>query len=130
MELAILLVPLMVLAFGTTETGRALYYYNTLLKATRDAARYASMSAGAAQDAQAVCHAVYGQSCGSTLVPLVPGLEPANVRISHRTQSTGSGAVDVVTVTIQRYAFTPVIGWPVGSLTFGDISCTMRQAAS
>jgi hypothetical protein len=39
-EFAILLPLLLLIVFGITEFGRALYAYNTLVKATRDAARY------------------------------------------------------------------------------------------
>lgn len=39
-ELAFILVPLLVLCFGIVEVGRALNYYNGVVKATRGAARY------------------------------------------------------------------------------------------
>jgi len=42
-ELALIMVPMLVLCFGVVEVGRALYYYNGLVKATRSAARYLTM---------------------------------------------------------------------------------------
>ena len=42
LEFAFLLVPLLASAFGITEFGRALYYYDTLAKAVRDATRLMS----------------------------------------------------------------------------------------
>ena len=41
-EMAILLMPLIFIVFGITEFGRAFYQFNTVTKATRDAARYLS----------------------------------------------------------------------------------------
>lgn len=39
-RLAILLIPLVILAFGIIEYGRAIYTYNALTKSVRDAARF------------------------------------------------------------------------------------------
>lgn len=41
-EFGILLIPLVLLAFGITEYGRAMYQYNALGKSVRSAARYLS----------------------------------------------------------------------------------------
>ena len=41
-EFALLLTPLVLMVFGTTELGRAIYTYNTLDKTVRDAARHLS----------------------------------------------------------------------------------------
>ena len=69
-EFAIVVAPLMLLALGVAEFGHALYQYEALTKATRDATRYLSMylpTDPAYPIASAQCLAVYGSSaCPST----------------------------------------------------------------
>ena len=135
-ELGILLIPLVMLAFGITEFGRALFQYNTLAKSTRDAARYLSQQGpGDSGDIAAAKNiAVYGNPGGSGS-PLVPGLTTGNISVcdsvtcpaTHALQPTGSGAVNLVTVTVTGYGFTSLVPFVVPSLTFNDISTTMRQ---
>ncbi|HEU4846404.1 MAG TPA: TadE/TadG family type IV pilus assembly protein [Burkholderiaceae bacterium] len=136
-ELAFLIIPLLLLTFGTTEYGRAVYQYNTLAKASRDAARYLSEQApGDAIDlAAAKCLAVYGDPDCTNTVPLAPGLTTAMVSIcdstscpsTHQNQATGSGVINLVTVTISGYPFTSLVPFIAPSVTFNDISTTMRQ---
>jgi hypothetical protein len=146
-EFGILIIPLTLMLFGLTEYGRAIYQYNTLVKATRDATRYLSTLAPGSGWAEAQCLARYGKTaCGGT--PLVPGLEEGKAEVvicdaidatkctaPHALVSTGSGAVNLVTVTISGYQFQSLINFPLAGLsvgapdiTFGDISNTMRQA--
>jgi hypothetical protein len=145
-EFGILIIPLTLMLFGLTEYGRAIYQYNTLVKATRDATRYLSTVAPGSGWAEAECLARYGKTaCGGT--PLVPGLEEDQVEVSicdasvtacaatHALVPTGSGTVNLVTVTISGFEFKSLINFPIGGLnagapdiTFGDISNTMRQA--
>lgn len=141
-ELGILMTVLLPLAFGTSELGRAMYQYNTLAKASRDAARYLSGQGpgDAAELTVARCLAVYGNT-GCSGTPLAPGLTTAMVAVcdssncagSHQNQATGSGVINLVTVTISGYVFTPVVPLNVfsnataASLTFSPISTTMRQ---
>ncbi|MGB0129791.1 MAG: TadE family protein, partial [Rhodocyclaceae bacterium] len=63
-EFGLLLIPLVLLAFGITEYGRALYQYNALGKAARSAVRHLSEHApgDAAQATTATCLAVYGNT--------------------------------------------------------------------
>jgi Flp pilus assembly protein TadG len=141
-ELAILTTVLVPLTLGVTELGRAMYQYNSLIKATRDAARYLSGQApGDATDIGiAQCLAVYGKrTCDGA--PLLPGLTTSMVTVcdstncagTHASQATGSGVINLVTVTITGYTFTPVLPLPIftnltgTTLTFSDISTTMRQ---
>ncbi|MGE5469746.1 MAG: TadE/TadG family type IV pilus assembly protein [Bacteroidota bacterium] len=135
-ELAILLIPLVLLAFGITEYGRAMYQYNALAKGVRSAVRQLSeYSAGdATQIGIAKCLAVYGNyTCSGA--PVAPGLTTAMVSVcdttncagTHLNQSTGSGVVNLVTVTISDYPFISLVPSLVPNLTFGDISATMRQ---
>lgn len=135
-ELAILLTFVLVpLLFGMTEFGRALYQYNGLTKATRDAARFLSARGPGdpADIGSAQCMTVYGnQTCTGT--PLVPNLTTAMVSVcdssncpSHLSQPTGSGVINLVTVTVSGYPFTSLAPFFVPDITFGDISTTMRQ---
>lgn len=134
-ELALLIFPLVLLAFGMSEYARAIYQYNTLTKATRDAARFlSSQSPGDPNDiATAKCLAVYGnRSC--TLPALVPDLTMSMVSVcdstncaDHQAQSTGSGVINLVSVRIDGYAFTSLVPLRVPDMTFGRISTTMRQ---
>jgi Flp pilus assembly protein TadG len=147
-EFAILLIPLLVIATGITEFGRAMYYYNTIAKVARDAARLMSTQTPTDPDypgltSRATCTAVYGnQACSGA--PLVPGLTTAMVSIcdrascpgTHANVPTGTGVINLVTFTIggpnnpypfQSLApFTPAL-FGVASFNFGPIGVTMRQ---
>lgn len=141
-ELGILMAVLLPLTFGTTELGRAIYQYNTLCKASRDAARYlSSQGPGDAADiAIAQCLAVYGNMACTGSV-LAPGLTAAMVEVcdssncpgTHQNQPTGSGVINLVTVTINGYQFTPAVPFNLfgalngATLDFSPISTTMRQ---
>ncbi len=136
-ELAILMTFVLVpLAFGMTEFARAVYQYNALTKATRDATRFLSgQGPGDATDAlTAKCLTVYGnKTCTGT--PIVPYLTIAMVTVcdsiscaaTHQNQATGSGVMNLVTVTITGYPFTSLVPLIVPSMSFGAISTTMRQ---
>ncbi|MGE5523483.1 MAG: TadE/TadG family type IV pilus assembly protein [Rhodospirillaceae bacterium] len=135
-EMGIVLIPLVTLVFGITELGRAFYQYNSLAKATRDAARYLSAQGpGDADDiAVAKCMVVYGNSTcsGSALVPgltvsQVSVCDASNCASTHGAQTTGSGVVNLVTVSVVGYSFTSIVPFVVPNLTFNDIGTTMRQ---
>ena len=134
-ELALLLSPLALMVFGTTELGRAIYSYNTLDKTVRDATRHLSQHGpgDAAVAAEARCLAVTGTTdCSGTAV--VPGLTVAMVTIcdaslcpsTHANQLTGLGSVNLVTSGILNYPFTSVVAFVVPSMNFNNISVTMR----
>lgn len=134
-ELALLLTPLVLMVFGTTELGRAIYSYNTLDKTVRDAARHLSQHGpGDATIAdEARCLAVYGTTdCSGT--PVAPGLTTAMVSIcdatlcpgTHANQLTGLGSVNLVTASIQNYPYTSVVTFVVPSMSFNNIAVTLR----
>lgn len=156
-EFSFVLVPLLVLAFGITEFGRAMYEYNIVAKATRDAARYLSThGAGAATlDASnntsthinAACIAVYGNK-GCTGAKLLPQLSTSSVEIcdalttsaascsgkSFQNVATGTGVINLVSVTVSGYTFQSYVNGSIAGLTLGtpnitfsSISTTMRQ---
>ena len=145
-EFAILLPILLLIVFGITEFGRAMYSYNTIVKASRDAARYVmSQQPGGAADAEAKCLAVYGiTNCtGTTLPPFAPGLELATVSICDWKRDYESGGsicpnhyqqgtdpkINLVTVTVTGYtfnSFVPFVTADLASFTFAPISTTMK----
>lgn len=134
-EFGLLLTPLVLMIFGTTELGRAIYSYNTLDKTVRDAARHLSQHGpgDATIAAQAKCLAVYGTTdCSGSVV--APGLTVGMVSLcdaslcpgTHANQTTGLGSINLVTVSIQSYAYTSVIHLVVPDMTFNNISVTLR----
>ena len=144
-EFSFLIAPLLLMLFGVTEYGRAIYQYNTLVKSVRDATRYLSTVQAGSGYAVAQCLAVYGTSnCSGS--PLAPGLTTDMVSIcdasisscqaTHQSQTTGSGTVNLVTVTVSGYQFHSLINFPLGdvtvgapNLTYNSIRNTMRQAS-
>ncbi|MBR8346007.1 pilus assembly protein [Burkholderia ambifaria] len=94
-EFALVLMPMIVLATGVAEFGRAIYQYETLTKATRNAARYLSVflpNDSAYPLAAAQCLVVYGSTtCGSAGTELVPGLTTSMVIVCDATHSTDCG---------------------------------------
>jgi hypothetical protein len=145
-ELGISIFLLITIAFGITEFGRAIYQYNTLAKAVRDATRFLSTrdpTDTAAKD-QARCLAVYGKAtltCATdaSLVPLAPGLTLAMVSIcdplacsaDHAAQGSAP-VVNLVTVSIggpnaTRYTFDSLFSFVLPDIQFGPISATMKQ---
>ena len=137
-ELAIVLIPLVMLTFIVTEAGRALYQYNTLVKATRDAARFLTTTApGSVGNADiAKCLTVYGNKTCAGVV-LAPGLTLAMVNVCdslscplNKNQPTGSGVINLVTVTISGFPFSffvPFVTTNLTNIQFSPISTTMRQ---
>ena len=85
-EFALLLVPLLVIAFGALEYGRLVYHYDTLVKSVRSAARMIAQhnpddqAVYATSVAEARCLAAYGvSSCTENQTPLVPDLSLSNI---------------------------------------------------
>jgi Flp pilus assembly protein TadG len=135
-EFAILLPLLLLIVFGITEFGRALYYYNTIVKATRDAARYyAAQQPGMPplKEAEIKNLAVYGNTAG-TGSPLAPNLATGMVTLCDwmscpATNKVTTPAVNLVTVTITGYTFqyfVPFFTADLSSIVFDDISTTME----
>ncbi|OGB32997.1 MAG: pilus assembly protein TadE [Burkholderiales bacterium RIFCSPLOWO2_12_FULL_61_40] len=134
-EFALLLTPLVLMIFGTTELGRAIYSYNTLDKTVRDAGRHLSQHGpgDTVIATQARCLAVYGTTdCTGT--PVAPGLTTGMVSIcdallcpsTHASQPTGLGAINLVTVSIQDYPYNSLVSFVVPDMTFNNISFTLR----
>ena len=135
-ELAILLMPMVLMMFGAIEFGRAIYTYNTLDKTVRDAARHLSQHGpgDTAIQSEARCLAVYGNT-GCSGNPLAPGLTVSAIGVcdalscpgTHAAQATGSGVVNLVSATVQNYQYNAIVGLVMANvLTFNNISATMR----
>ncbi|MGE5466516.1 MAG: TadE/TadG family type IV pilus assembly protein [Ignavibacteria bacterium] len=138
-EFALTMGFLLAAVFGITEFGRAIYQYDTLAKAARDAARYLSSKTpgDAASISVATCLAVYGRTVCSG-APLATGLTTAMVSVcdasscASTNHAQGSAPVqDFVTVTIgggaHPFVFSSMMPSIVPNITFGAIRATMRQ---
>ncbi len=139
-EMALLLALMIVLIVGVAEFGRALYQYNTLAKAVRDAARHLSQfnpndtSAYDEAKEDATCLVVYGSlSCEGEA--LVAGLTTSMVSIKEIPKEPSAGVpINLVEVTISGFTFnftlSPLVflGGGDQSITFGDIRAIMRQS--
>jgi Flp pilus assembly protein TadG len=142
-EFALLLIPLLLIVVGVAEYARALYQYNTLVKAVRDSVRYISQHnpADAASYAPALddarCLAVYG-NMGCSGPSLAPGLTTGMVAVTSSATTTAAGtSITLVEVRITGYAFQFVFnplrladglaGNVPNTISFSDIHSTMRQ---
>ncbi len=136
-ELALLLIPLIILVFGVAEFGRAIYQYNTLVKTVRDAARLLSQHNPSDTvnypESEARCLVVHASAdCSGSA--LLPGLTIDMVGIASSTTTTGAGnSINLVTVTVTGYTFNfffnPLVffGSSMTTLQFDPIQTTMRQ---
>ena len=124
-ELALIMVPMLVLCFGIVEVGRALYYYDGLVKAARGAARYLT-----AKDLNPLASGtLYGSSstnpdvktaialawcgmptCASGATSLIPGLDASKVTVTtnNHVQVTNDGLTSVGTVNLVTVRIGPV----------------------
>lgn len=142
-ELALLIVPLLIMSAGVLEIGRALYQYNSLTKSVRNASRFLSIQSPADADYPAdtaKCLAVFGNS-GCTGEPVAPGLTTAMIEIcnpvdasacagnSYSSVETGFGTINLVEVRIVGYPFKPFLPGlsSVAPVVFDNIGSTMRQ---
>lgn len=85
-EMAVLLLPMLILCFGITEIGRALYLYNGLVKATRGAVRHASQPLAGKTPQMLRDEAIFLALCGKTACSdsdqrLIPGLTVAHIAV-------------------------------------------------
>lgn len=142
MELGILIVPLVLLAFGITEFGRAFYQYNAIGKGIRDGVRY--LTQGAPGDASRIASAKNLVVCGTTstctdAAALVPGLNVGMVSVCDRSNCTdhklqqvaygGSsfGQINLVSMTVSGFQFKSLMPLVMPNVTFGPIRVTMEQ---
>jgi len=92
--------------FGVLEVGRLLWVHNSLVDATRRAARYAvNQGMNTAAQTGAKNMAVYGNAAGAGQ-PLVPSLSISQVKITYQNFQLGGGTV---TAEIENYDFSFVL---------------------
>jgi len=135
-ELALITPLLLLLTFTTTEFGRAVYEYNTVVKSTRDAVRYLSVQTPGTHVTEARNLIVYGNT-GGTGAPLASGLSLSNVPAGSCCTWQSAGAnpiITTVTVRVSSYTFHSlfpsvmgvVFADTNGNIVFNDITATMR----
>ena len=129
-EFALILPLLLLLTMITTEFGRAIYQYNTIVKSLRNATRYLSLQTPNTKITEAKNLVVFGNIAG-TGPALVPGLTLAQVA-TPTWQTFGSAPlINTVKITVTGYTFrsmvTSVFGVTFGDKLFADISATMRS---
>lgn len=150
-EMALVLIPMLILCFGITELGRAIYLYNGLVKATRGAARYLSQQSLASPPAGETASSLRLKArslalCGDydcTGKPaLVSGLtlgmisecDPVSCASTHANVPTGAGTTSLVSITVgaggSPFGFTSIMSWVVPSMNFGSISITMASSTN
>lgn len=142
-EFGIFLIPMITIAFGITEYGRAMYEYNAIAKSVRDATRYLSQYAPGNESLQqdkAICLVKYG-NVNCTQPVLLSGLIDAKTKIlvkdsvndaSHKAQpitvgGVTTGVANLVTVQVSGYQFKSLMSFVVKDITFNTISATMLQ---
>jgi hypothetical protein len=141
-EFAIVLIPLTMLLFGIAELGRAFYQYDTIVKATRSAARYLSVQTTGVGIPEAKCLVVAGtveaDTCGP---PLLSGLSGGMVTVRYIDGVstcqpgvvTGCGAINLVEVCVncddsaEKFQFVSVAKLFVPDIAFGEIRAVMRR---
>lgn len=132
-EFALILPFLLLLAMITTEFGRAIYQYNTIVKSVRQAARYLSVQSPNTRVVEGKNLVVYGNIAG-TGSPLVTGLAVSQVSIPAWTLTGANPLINTVTVTVSGYKFHSLfvsvfgIGFADSNsqIAFSNISATMR----
>lgn len=135
-ELALSMLPLIVLLFGVSEFGRMMFTFNALDKSVRDAARFITAPPSTSTDPEgdAARLAVFGNTAGNPPA-LAPGLTVGHVTFCNRTtcpgthqnQDTGSGPINLVTVNIVGYQYSSIITYVAPArVQFNNISVTMR----
>jgi Flp pilus assembly protein TadG len=129
-EFALILPMLLIMTFITTEFGRALYQYNTVAKSVRDAVRYLSVQTPGTHMAEAANLVVFGNIAG-TGAPLAPGLATTHVAAPVWEPQGALPTINTITVRVTGYQFrslfTTAFGHTFGTITYSDITATMRS---
>jgi hypothetical protein len=135
-EFALVLPLLLLLTMITTEFGRAIYQYNTIVKSLRDGTRYLSVQTPNTKIAEAKNLVVFGNIAG-TGQALVPGLTVAKVVIPPWQTMGSNPVINTVKITVTGYKFHSLFasvfgvtfGDVNGDIPYGTISATMRGSS-
>ena len=129
-EFALILPMLLLMTFITTEFGRALFQYHSVVMSARDAARYLALQTPGTQQTQAANLVVYGNTAG-TGSPLALGLSTSHVQAPVWQAAGVEPVINTVTVRVSGYQFrslfASVFGHQLGTYTYSDITATMRS---
>jgi Flp pilus assembly protein TadG len=131
-EFVLVLPFLLVLTFTTTEFGRALYEYQAVVKSVRAAARYLSTQNPGTHVVEATNLVIYGYTQPPTGArPLAMNLGTTNVPPPVWQQVGAAPLINTVTVRVSGYQFrsifTTVFGLQFGTITYSDITASMRS---
>ncbi|TXD79146.1 hypothetical protein FUT87_20930 [Mitsuaria sp. TWR114] len=128
-ELALLMSPLLLLVFGASELGRAVFSYNMLDKSVRDAARHLSQHGpgDATIATEARCLAVYGTTdCSGSVKP-----PPKSIEVAANTEPVTSDACVRVKLPRTTSEKLPLVGVTnTGSSVDAAAAPPIRAAAS
>ncbi|WP_157263424.1 TadE/TadG family type IV pilus assembly protein [Azohydromonas aeria] len=135
-ELALVLMPLVLLLAATADLGRAFYTYSTLTSSTRNATRFLALSNPLDDTAKDRARNLvrYGNIHGTGTL-LVSNLSADKIEIctrstcgDHDAVATGSGTVNLVSVRISGYVYTSLFSAVLpAQLAFSTINMTMRS---
>ena len=140
-ELALVLLPLVLLLSATADLGRAFYTYDTLLKAARGGARYLALSStpdDTTVQGEVKNLVLYGDVTSSG-TPLVSGLTSSMVQICTPTLcdadhanvpivGSAGNTMALVSVRIVGYTYTSVFSAVLpATFAFRPINVTMRR---
>ncbi len=143
-ELALLVLPLVLLGYSAVEFARVVYQYNILAKATRDGVRILTGADPSAPANYPSANAIErtvdllnpdGSAAGVRLPGLTAGLVQICTRIeasacggtgNFNQVATGAGPMDLVRIQITGFPYEPWFGTTfLPSITFGTIGTTM-----
>lgn len=131
-EFSLILPLLLILAWTVTDLGRAIGHYRVLAQSAREAARYLSTQAPGSGTEQARNLVLYGRLVAAGPYQLSGLGGSQQVLVSWQLQGSNP-TLATVKVTIRGYRFDSMAAslWAVrfASITFGDISATMRAAS-
>lgn len=143
-EFAIVLPLLLILLLATAEFGRALYQYNTLTKAARDAARYLSENIYvgqslmidndgiAATESLVVCGQTNGCNSDNALLPglIADNVDAGNERVTSSTNSCVQDT-DIEHVCVQAtYTYQPMTGQALPDLLNSTLDMNLDLTAT
>ena len=140
-ELALLIVPFVLMTLAAVEFARIVFTYNQLVKVTRDGARYLSgfdPTGGSYPKDIARIRVLKPNGDSGDLA--APDLALSMIQVCDRIDSsacsgdfanvpTGIGSVNLVRVQISGYTYQPIfpLGGLLPTITFESIGTTMRQ---
>ncbi len=131
-EFAIIGLLFFIILFGVVEVGRALFVWNGLADITRRAARIAAVCPP--NNTSVVRAAIYNATGNGGSSSLIPGLNPADVKISYLTstlveapnpETTGFSSVRYVQASIDGYTHQMLIPTLNVTLTPPDFATTV-----